>query len=142
MSTISIDDFTFQGESFLDQATDNVELLIRRVVRPLRQARTRRKVKIPGRAGTWDFGAGPPEDYTITVEITISGKEYGDAMDTVEKLKDFLRGKGALVFGDQLDEVHAAEVYDQIDLDPQNIGATVFATIEFECDAKEVVEGS
>jgi len=141
MGTISIDDFTFQGDSFLGQATDNVKLLIRRVVRPLRQARRRHKVVIPGRAGTWDFGVGPPEDYTITVEITISGEEYGDAMNTVEALKGFLDGKGALIFGDQPDEVHTAEVYDQIDLDPQSIGATVYASIEFECDAKEE-EGS
>ena len=110
------------------------------VSRPAICPRTRHKVKIPGRPGTWDFPGSVMEDYTVSVELAIIGDTMALAVECAEEVRGLVQGqKGALVFSDS-DREHEAEVYDAVSMHHEGAGNIIRASITFECDAKEEEE--
>ena len=120
-----------------DQAPAGSEIRIANVYRPLRKPMTRTKVEIPGRAGSWDFEMGVERDYTVSVDLIITGDRSSDVMACASAVETFLSGNEPqpLVFSDSTSVTHMAQIYSEITLTPEGPGNIARATIEFECDA-------
>lgn len=128
--------FTFGGTDINTQAPEGVQIIIEEINRPLRKPVTKHKIEIPGKAGSWDFGGGVAQDYTIEVKITIAG-DHDAVLECARNIDSFLDGKETLIFTDEPAESHEAQVYEGIILedDPRNGSNVATATITFECDA-------
>ena len=126
---------TFDGTDITSVATTGTEIIIGNISRPLRKPVTRHKVEIPGRAGSWDFGGGVERDYTVSIDITITGGTTTQIMTCAAALDTLLDGKGDLVFSDSPAVTHSAQIYSQIMLNPEGAGKIARATLQFECDA-------
>ncbi len=125
--------FTWDGDDIKDQAVVGSEVKVNNIYRPLIYPVKRRKVQVPGRDGSYDFGTGAAEDYTITVDITIIGDTAALAQETAEAIAAFLVDKETLIFSDTA-TTHTAEVYDMVTMGPEGKGNVIRATIVFECD--------
>lgn len=126
--------FSFKGT---EVTTIISNIIIPDVRRPLRPSYTRRKIEIPGRDGSWDFGPGNTRDFNIEVDVTIVGEDSSDLMSKMRSLSNFLSGKGALVFSDDLDITYQAQVFTQVMPQRRVFSYAQSGTIIFECDAGE-----
>jgi len=129
--------FTFNGQSITDQIPSGVtglEIIVRGVHRPFKQAVTQRRVRIPGRRGSLDFGAGEKQDYTIGIRLSVTGDSSEDVLQCVRQIDTLLTGKGNLVFDDESAVTHRAEIYDEIDTDFIITGKSATIDFEFVCD--------
>lgn len=124
--------FTFKDVPVIN-AVPNI--LISDIRRPLRPAVVRRKVVIPGRDGSWDFGPGAMQDFVIEVDFIIRATDTGALMEKMRSLADYLDGKGALIFSDDPAKVYQAQVL-QLIVPERGVFSTIRSgTIMFECDA-------
>lgn len=126
---------TSTNNDIKDVAPSGSEIRIANVYRPLRKPVTRHKVEIPGRVGSWDFGGGVERDYTVSVDLIITGDRSSDVMACAEAVDTFLTGKEPLVFSDSTGTTHQAQIFSEITLTPEGPGNVARATLEFECDA-------
>lgn len=112
------------------------KLFITTVTRPIRKARTSHRLQIPGRPGTWDFGPGVEQDYTITVEAYMMAPTPEARMALANVLDTVLTGKGDLWIYDEPGKTHTATVEEEIVIspDPRRPGA-VQVSIPFYCEA-------
>jgi len=130
--------FSFKGTDIKDVAPPGSRINVTDVSRPVIYPRTRHKVKIPGRAGTWDFPGSVAEDYTVSVELAIIGDAMALAVECAEEVRGLIQGqKGTLVFSDQPEKEHGAEVYEAIMMRHDGAGNIIRASIVFECDAQQ-----
>ena len=135
--------FSWNATNIQDLAATGVEILVRDLSFPLRQAISRHKVEIPGRAGSWDFGGGVKQDYNITIVIAVVGKDIDNIMTTLDSLEAALTDKGDLVLSFKPNVTHKAKIYDEIPVDLEGPGGVALVELNFECDAEpDVVEGS
>ena len=127
--------FTFGGVGITSVAPAGSVIAVSRIQRPIRPVYTKRKLRIPGRDGSWDFGTGDKLDYTITVEIGIAATSSALAAQAETAVATFLDGKEALVFSDAPSTTHTAQAYEMVSA--ERIGAAYgrLITITFECDA-------
>ncbi len=124
--------FSFGGVS----VTDIVEnILIPDIRRPARTAVQKRKLTIPGRDGSWDFGPGEKRDFNIEVDFTITSPSSTQTRQKLRDLDAFLDGKKELFFTDDEEQGYQAAVYAQILLNKRVFSHTQSGTIVFECDA-------
>lgn len=124
--------FTFKGEIVTDIVPD---ILIPDVRRPLRPEVQRRKVVIPGRDGSWDFGPGAKRDFEIEVDFILRGTDTSDLMSKFRLLSAYLDGKGELFFSDDEDEKYQAQVLSLIVPERRVFSYVRSGMIVFECDA-------
>ncbi len=124
--------FSFQGTNVTDIISD---IMLPDIRRPGRTPRIRRKVAIPGRDGTWDFGSDDKEDFEIEVDFTINADDSTDLMTKIRLLDSFLEGKGSLVFSDDVTTTYQAQVIKEIRLAKRVFSYIKSGTIIFECDA-------
>lgn len=126
----------FGGTDLTSAATSPTKMVVSSVARPSRKPMTKRRLKVPGRAGSWDFGPGVPEDYQVTVLLHVIGETPADSMATAAALSVILDGKKPLVISDQPLITHQAQVYDEVRIEPEPGKARAFTlTVIFECDA-------
>ena len=123
--------------TFNDITLNNLHprILVTSIRRPLRQGVKRRKLAIPGRAGSWDFGPGPPEDFIIEVDVTLRGINHTDLRGLFRSLENWLAGKGPLVFSDEPEKVYQAQVAETVMMTASTLSLVQSGTIRFECDA-------
>ena len=126
----------FKNVDLTTAATGTTRMVISAVSRPIRKPMTRRKLAIPGRAGSYDFGVGVAQDYTITVSGHITGTTSANVQTALASLSALLAGKEDLVISDQPAVTHTAQVYDEIRISPRpGMSRAVDFAITFECDA-------
>ncbi len=124
--------FTWAGDDVKDQGPVGTEIRINNISRPVVYPVKRNKVFIPGKDYSWDFGNNEKDDYTISVDITITGTTAALAQECVEELSVFMEGKKALQFSDS-STVHTARIYDVVAATPEGRGNVIRATMTFEC---------
>ncbi len=129
--------FTWNSADIKDQAPTGAEIRITNIQRPIIYPVTRRKVDIPGRDYSWDFGDGDLEDYNIQVDIVITATTAEVAQECVEDVASFLTGKENLKFSDS-DIIHHARIYSASMASPEGRGNVIRASFNFECDGNEV----
>ena len=125
----------FRNTELKDIVLPGALVMVSELVRPLRPAYTDRRLVIPGRPGSWDFGPGTAMDYEITVVLEITAKETELATEMTQHISDWLAGKGALVFSDHPETVHTGQVIEQIECQRMSRGNVFRITIVFACDA-------
>ena len=123
--------FTFKG---VNVNTIVTKIMISEIRRPVRPEVTRRKIQIPGRAGSWDFGLGDKQDFNIEVDFNIVAASSGQLMTLMRSLSTFLDGKGSLVFSDDQSKTYTAQVYKIITPRKRVFSYACSGTIIFECD--------
>lgn len=123
--------FHFKGSHVTDVISD---IMIPDIRRPLRQAVQRRKVQIPGRDGSIDFGPGRKLDFNIEVDFTIKATTSAALMSKMRLLSAFLDGKGDLYFSDDEAEVYQAQVLEIVNVSKRVFSYIQSGTIIFECD--------
>jgi len=118
-------------------APTNSEIIISNVYRPLIKPMTRHRVEIPGRVGSWNFEGGVARDYTISVDLIITGARSSDIQACAAQIENTLSDNKPqpLVFSDSTGTTHQAQIYSEITLTPEGPGNVARATLEFECDA-------
>ena len=134
--------FTFKEKDAVEEAKDIKQVVpglrVNDVSRPLTKPYTRHKVKIPGRAGTWDFGGGVAEDYSVTVDVTIVAKSSEGAMLSAKAMQDSLEGKKLeITFTDQTSVTHTGQLYEAIMMSHDANGKVIRARLVFECDGDD-----
>lgn len=112
----------------------NAETLIVSVDRPQIKSRTIHRVSIPGRAGSYDFGGGVEQDYTIKIAIKVLGKNQAAVEPALNAIAAYFSGKKALVFDDTPTVTHTAQIYDEISAKTEGV-ATATIEVIFYCDA-------
>jgi len=132
---MAIETFTFGGVDVKNNLPEGTELIVREVRRPLKKPKTRHKVAIPGRAGSWDFGGEVAQDFPVEVDITIFSDTYDKVMSAARQVASNLDGKELLIFDDDPTESYTAQVYEMIGMEAQQVANHVQATIIFDCDA-------
>ncbi len=123
--------FSFKG---INVTTIIADIMIPNIRMPLRASRRRRKVVIPGRDGSWDFGPGAKDDFEIEVDFTIKAVNSTDLKEKLRSMDSFLEGKGALIFSDDPTVPYQAQVLKEITLRKRVFSYIQSGTITFECD--------
>jgi len=123
--------FYFKGVNVTDIISD---IMIPDIRRPLRPEVTRRKVQIPGRDGSIDFGPGRKLDFNIEVDFTIKANNSSSLMLKMRNLAIFLDGKGELYFTDDTNMKYQAQVSDLITVRKRVFSYVQSGVIVFECD--------
>lgn len=126
--------FSFGGVDIHSVVPPGADLVIRNIQRPVRLPKTVHKVKIPGMAGSYDFGGGVVEDYEVVVTLVVAGT-FENIREATLAIGDLLEGKEDLVFSDMPGEVHLAEINQGIQDEPEGVGNASRLLLRFECDA-------
>ena len=127
---------TFNGTNITTAASGTVVMVVSSVSRPARKPMRRRRLTIPGRAGSWDFGNPVGEDYQVSVSGHIVAETSADVQATGLALAALLDGKHDLVVSDQPSVTHTAQVFSEIKLSPRpGRSRMVDIEITFDCDA-------
>lgn len=109
MARVQADSFSFAGVDML--GTYGIRAVSHDVLLP--RLRERRLV-VPGRDGSWDFGARRYEDRVIRVECdTRRGLGRGE----IRELAHLLSRKGRLVLWDEPEKEYVARVYEDVALE-------------------------
>lgn len=101
--------FIFNGKS-----SEDFEIIVNRVERPILPALRQRKLTVPGKHGVWDFGGNTYEERTISINCYVV-----DPLDPagIKKTRDIARWisvKGSLIISDEPNIYHVGRVYDEI----------------------------
>ena len=108
------------------------------ISRPARPEYVTRKLEIPGRNGSWDFGQGAKKDFEISVTIRVIADNMTNATAAVKALDTFFTGgKKALVFSDDTTKTYQAQVNTIVPVTrSRELGGNIAdAQITFNCDA-------
>lgn len=124
--------FSFIGQNVTDVVSD---ILIPDIRRPLRPEVQSRKIEIPGRDGSWDFGPGAMRDFEIEVDFILKGTDSASVMSKARSLANMLSGKGTLYFSDEPSIKYQAQVVKQVSMNKRVFSYVQSGTIIFECDA-------
>jgi len=94
--------------------------------------KNKRKLKIAGRNGSWDFGNETYGDRYINVDFEILAENKGMLRLQIRDVLEWLSGSGKLVFDDEIDKYYTAKVFSQIK--PEEIQSDGSFTVQFECN--------
>lgn len=133
--------FTFGGITLESVMPPSVSVGVTRTRHPVRPPRQRRKLTVPGRDGSWDFGPGRREDFTVEVDILLLTPSQEMADTCLSILADYVEGQKELTFSDRPGEVYWAQVTEEITAERFGRGQTYRVSITFECDGKGVPYG-
>ncbi len=125
--------FTWDGDDVKTVGPVGTEIKINNIFRPFTIPLRRRKLQVPGRDGSWDFGPDGRSDYVVGVEMTIIGDTAALAQECAEEVGTFLEGKHELIFSDS-SVVHEAQIYEAAALTPEGRKNVIRLTVNFECD--------
>lgn len=126
---------TFGGSEINTVLPAGASVGVTSVVRPVRPSQTRRKLQLPGRDGSWDFGEGKKEDFNVEVELVLSATTKEIAFTALDAIADYFDGKEDLVFGDNPGKTYHARVYQMVTAERHGRGKIYQISITFECDA-------
>jgi predicted phage tail component-like protein len=105
------------------------------VTRPLLPTLTARKLTIPGRSGSYDFGDNVFEDRIIEVELRYIGTSFNELRSRARTISAWLSGysgKKNLIFDDEAAKYYVAKIYSSIGL--SNLFTIGECKVQFECE--------
>jgi predicted phage tail component-like protein len=118
-------DFTFNGEKASDK-----NIIVNSIIRPILPTLRPRKMTIPGKDGTWDFGNNTYDEQIVRVVCTML--RPFKIQDQIRDIARWLSQKGNVVFSDEPDKYYTGRIYSEI---TQNImGSQGQFVIPFICD--------
>ncbi len=130
--------FLWDTSDIIDAAPTDTKIIVSKVQRPVIYPTTRRKLSIPGRDYSWDFGDGDLEDYNIIVDLILTGKTVALTQSCADAVAALLTGREDLKFSDSA-TIHSARIYDAVMASGEAGGTVIKISITFECDGGGLV---
>jgi len=133
-----MDSFKINNTDIKEYVVNGVEVLIREIDRPLIIPKKRRKVEIPGRDYSWDFGGGSGEgedlgDFPISIDLYILGKNsYSEALSSARNIGAALVNQAALIFDEEPSLEYIVKIFDGVVLEREG-SMGIRLLLEFEC---------
>ena len=133
-----MESFKINDLDIKEYVVNGVEVLIREIDRPLIIPKKRRKVEIPGRDYSWDFGgvSGAGEDlgdFPISIDLYILGKNsYSEALSSARNIGAVLVNQATLIFDEEPSLAYIVKIFDGVVLEREG-SMGIRLLLEFEC---------